>query len=199
MDTSIPEDAAVNVWHFQSPTPVIQDHLDAIVAAVDAFYSLGATHLAGGLLATDGHEVKIYDLADPEPRAPLYTAEFDVSPDAGAALPPEVACCLSLYAEPASGVPKGRRRGRLYIGPLAASTVDDQGVFTDTFIEDLCNLTASVELALSASGVTWEIYSPTDDIMRQVVLVAADNEPDIQRRRGREATDRTTRTVTQTP
>lgn len=65
------------------------------------------------------YQVKMYDLGQPEPRAPFYTAEDNVGAFSGTPdLPGEVAAVLTYHGAPKSGVPFRRRRGRIFIGPL---------------------------------------------------------------------------------
>lgn len=193
--SNIPADSVTNTFHFEGSGA----DPDNVFDMIEDFYNTPATgasqRVASWLskaLAGEGSTMKLYDLADDEPRSPVATRVWEVdSPSAAAALPSEVAFCLSYQAAMASGVPRARRRGRIYLGPLSESTSVD-GVPAATFQEDVL-LSASELLAASDASVswTWVVYSPTTSTGHTVVGGWVDNAFDTQRRRGPQATART--------
>lgn len=75
---------------------------------------------------------EIYDLQEPKPRVAISGGIHTVpnTPGVGTSdLPPEVALCVSYQGVRISGVPQNRRRGRIFIGPLAiaGSSLGDIG------------------------------------------------------------------------
>jgi hypothetical protein len=166
----------------------------------------------------DAHTIDVYDIngkLDGTPHgSPVFSLPFSINPTlpASTALPSEVAVCLTIEAlgradEPverpdgadagtAVDRPRQRSTGRMYIGPLAASTVAIVGGVArpDANIRDTVRL-AAVDMfnkidALDV-GVRPVVWSRKDAQVRPVAAVSIDNAFDIQRRRGEEPTLRT--------
>ena len=184
-------DRPVNVWHFTSDKVPATN--SAIFSALSTFYNGLSTRLSAGI-AQNGHEVKMYDLGDPQPRAPFYTNTFNfTSAPTAAPLPAETALCLSFQGIRVSGQSQARRRGRIYIGPIGANQIDANGRPVSALITALVSagntlLTAS----LAAAEWNWCVYSTTDAAMVQVTNGWVDNAWDTQRRRGVSASTRST-------
>lgn len=194
------EDDVMNVWHFQTAAAVDEGSLSTITGALNAFYPA-----AFGTRASPSRSgeitLRVFDLADPQPRSPIHeiTTTPGMSNDSGQ-LPAELAVCLSFRAQNVSGQPKGRRRGRLYIGPWGSSANSSSTGRVNGAVQ------ASVLAAAGAlwdattgnvsESVTWEIYSPTDDLMHEVARVFVDDAWDIQRRRGVDPLDRVSQIFT---
>lgn len=198
MDSGLPEDAAVNVWHLLGTTSADPE---AITDQFVTFY--GAL---GGILANvvdrteDACQIQLYDLTDPEPRPPVYTRQFTISGSAAASsdLPAEVAICTSIAQPPVPGFPAGRGRGRAYIGPLntsvmGAGTGESQRVSSGTQ-DTIAGMTrALVEALAGTTGAPQlAIFSRTNNTLYPVLRGWVDNAFDTQRRRGVEATTRVT-------
>lgn len=157
------------------------------------FYQGFDNRMSDLVRTTDSLLIKSYDLADPEPRAPVLTFEGDLTVG-GATLPPEIAVVCSFQAEKSSGVNQARRRNRVYIPFINAASMDSDGRPNSGTVDDIV---ASAAALLAASGPTsadwqWIVYSPTDSQFDLVDNGWVDNEFDIQRRRGRLATSRDT-------
>jgi hypothetical protein len=192
--TAIPEDAATNTFYFASvaePTSgdaaTIADRLDAFYGTIDAYLS--------PVVSTTGGSYKFYKMSDPQPRTPFITLTMDPLTVGASGLAEEVAVCLSYNATPASGESPARRRGRIFIGPLATNAVT--GGTTTAFSQTSVALrgalqVAAAQLADQSETFQWSVYSPTDLIARQIVGGYIDNSLDTQRRRGRRPTARTT-------
>nr|CRY97332.1 hypothetical protein [uncultured prokaryote] len=117
-------------------------------------------------------------------------------------LPSEVALCLSYDAGFLLGVPKGRTRGRVFIGPLCninGTTATNPSRPGATYISDLVEFAGVSAAARNAAGAAISLYSPTDGVLRTIRAFSCDNEWDTQRRRGVEPTSRTIQTVAVTP
>lgn len=202
------EDQFVNVFHFIGE---VGDgaSLQALVTAVQGFYFTaptgGASQVKTGLSSTmdaNGAKLKVYDLADVIPRSPIHQYIYDPGAftEVGQNLPPEVACCLSYAADPAPGIPIASRRGRIYIGPLNSSIMQDTGASSDTRPKDTWRQDivlaagdmASIALAL---GYTWAVYSPTRATAAPITRMWVDDAWDTQRRRGLDSTSRISGTI----
>lgn len=188
----INEDSPQNTFHFVSgddPGPFV-----AIDTALRDFYNSWRGDLSS-TIAVNGHRMRFYDLADPEPRAPVYDVNWNLSGSVGSnTLPQEVSICLSFQGDRISGVSQARRRGRLYLGPLRSAVVDTStGRPTSSFLE-VIQLAGNGLLADSnaAAEWSWVIRSQRDNANVPVTNGWVDNAFDTQRRRGLTPTSRLT-------
>ena len=186
--TSIPADSTTNTWHFDatSVTP-LGDALDEIEDFYDAIFP---NYTAGGF---SGSVVwKAYDLSDPEPRIPVATRSKTYTMSTAESCPAEVAVVLSFRANYAYGSPNARRRGRVYLGPFNIGVIDD-GRPSASYISAIRGAAVGLLDASTAStGWSWVVYSPTDDDAYGVTQGWIDTAFGTQRRRGWDATVRTT-------
>lgn len=204
-DSTLPTDAAVNVFHFISTaTSDPTDFLPDLNTALEAFYDTIQGQLSS-LLSGNG-TIKYYDMLDPEPRAPIGDDTFTFTPASASSFPQEVALCLSYRGEIVSGQPIARRRGRIYIGPVAASAGEISGVRTQpnsTFVSNLASAATALAGPIGASLAFWSVFSPTtagpapwsegtlENALTPIVAGHIDNAWDTQRRRGPAASTRT--------
>lgn len=113
-------------------------------------------------------------------------------------LPLEVAVCSSYRNETEVTEPVGRRRGRIYIGPLGDNVLDNSGVFP-TVAESTVDVIAEATARLAGERVTsggdfvsgWGIWSRANSSFFGIESGWVDNEFDTQRRRQVDADDRT--------
>jgi hypothetical protein len=195
-DSGLPEDKTVNTWHFTPLTGGTTDQ-NNIRDNLVSFYN-GSNPVAGATVAsflstvlTGDYELSLYNLADPEPRAPIaeYTGTFSIG--SGVALPAEVACCLSFEAVPVSGEIQARRRGRVYIGPLDNSASDSAGTRPAQQLRDaLAEAGERLMTESDTDSTFWSVYSRVDNATVAVERGWIDNAFDTQRRRGEAPTDR---------
>lgn len=196
---AIPADAVVNVWHFDADDAT--GEANDLADRVAAFYTTIAPIMSSVLSGTG--TIQVYDLADPEPRVPIYTRGL-TGIAGGSAFPSEVALCLSMQAAPESGVNQRRRRGRIYIGPLGTGgTAVTDGDVRPTQARADTILDAAVTLATGPDpgDSRLAIYSPTTraggaslaDSFNDAAELWVDNAFDTQRRRGARPTTRWTR------
>lgn len=188
-----PEDIVVNTWHVDQDTTV--DPIDAQTPVL-AFYNAITNQISDSVARTSGaHRIKIYDLSDPTPRVPISDNPWTLqSGGTGDDLPPEIACCVSFQASPQSGIPQGRRRGRVYIGPLKVSAIDEER-FAAATLTLLANAAETMANSLNTNGCPLGVYSPTDAQLYLADEIWVDDAIDIQRRRGVAAVSRTVRTI----
>lgn len=205
--TGLPEDVSMNVWHFSSATTPTTDDAADIVAHLDTFYS-SLQDFYNEQTLTGLANVKVFDLLDAKPRAPILETSFSYAPlGEGAALPTECAVTMSFQGAAASGASQRRRRGRLYFGPLGtnASTTATGLVIVASGLTSA--LRAAAETMIGAGDPahwSWIVFSPSNagaepwdiaDLGNGSVLVDngwTDNAFDTQRRRGTAPTLRDT-------
>ena len=193
------KDRFINTFHVSGPTTRDATVLGGMVTAIKAFYT-GLASFMSGYACGPGRTIKIYDLSDVKPRPPIWTDTETGEPftrSSSTYLPEEVAVCLSYGANPASGQPQGRRRGRIYLGPLNVGALGTE--ITGKPSHPSTSLTAQ----LLAEGVTlnnalkalpgtfdWILLSPTSNTFVPLAYFAVDNAFDTQRRRGPDPTSR---------
>lgn len=193
--TGLPQDDIVNTFYFEgsgADPANVKDMLDDFYNSVPTGETASvmqqfATDALGGDMTITG-----YDLSDTPPRAPIYEATTSViSPSSTDMLPPEIALCLSYQAQPISGVPQARRRGRVYLGPFNVAV--DQNGRPNAAARGIIAAAARDMLQASNTSVSWEWqqYSRTTGTGSPVVGGWVDNAWDSQRRRGWDATSRT--------
>lgn len=208
LDSGVPEDAIVNTWHFDDdddPVASATDTSDWIVQQLSNFYS-AIDQIVFPSTVSSPMTLKMYDMAEPEPRIPIDTAEITVTPSANPPLPNEVALCLSFAAEMESGVRPSRRRGRIFLGPVqngAAEVVNSQLRPTFAVRDAVRNAANELQTGFEHPGspgfrLRWSIYSPrtretggtVGQAFNDVLSGWVDNAFDTQRRRGPAPTTR---------
>lgn len=140
--------------------------------------------------------IKIWEIA-PILGEPLYDSTMDPlgAGAAGNGLPNEVALCLSYKnTDTAVALPAGRKRGRVYIGPLHQNTLGAGGGLdqrpSSVFMEDVIE---AGEALADNSNHQLAVWSRASGAVTPVTDMWVDNEWDTQRRRGLRATARLTR------
>lgn len=208
LDSGVPEDAIVNTFYFDQDDngilPPPDDSYDAVVQSLSDFYGQFDQLVlpnAVGNLAT----VRIYDMRDPQPRLLRRTSTFAIAASGEAALPGQVSICMSFAAAPLAGVNPARRRGRVYLGPIAVSVAEMVGSQARPTAVARNAIRAGADSLLipanvGGSSLSWAMYSPAtdagganiDDSIHDVQTGWIDDVFDTQRRR---CPDPTTRTV----
>lgn len=206
--SALPEDQLVNTLYF-STADTASGTLESIKASVKNIYnaSTASRPFLCSFFSTevtqDGHGLKLYNLDEPEPRAPISSDVWSlaVAPN-GDPLPGEVACCMSFQAAPESGLIQARRRGRIFIGRLDkdSSTNGRPSDALRTAIVDAG--TRLLGDSSAAANWTWVVYSKANPgtatrpaypaTFAPVSNGWVDNAFDTQRRRGVAPTLRTT-------
>lgn len=186
-----PSDVFQNTWFLENPlTSDLALMADQATPRFKNFYQALASYYGDFVQSA---EIRFYDMADPPPRIPevrdmLYSPGHD---PAQGNLPEEVAVVLTIHGTPPV---TPRRRGRLYLGPLcttALSSVPEQATRVSDQLVDAIAARA-VAFKQDASGGDWVIYSPTSGFAVSVAGGWVDNAFDSQRRRGPDASSRTT-------
>ena len=205
--TMLPEDRFINTFHFEHDVtqyPTLAGFVTAHEPPLSNFYDTsnpGQTQAIGAYIGEFANRVgtiRWYDLNDAEPRVPVITSFTMPAPVAAVSLPEETALVLSLRASPPV---TARRRGRIYLGPLAlaATTTVDSSTTVPTrpaaqLMNDVCTAALMVRDAVIAlpGNTHWTIRSVTP-VVNGVDVAGGwvDNAFDTQRRRGPDATART--------
>jgi hypothetical protein len=194
--TGIPADNIINTFAFQWVGSGAPD-FETLVLLIDAFYDELGTDVFSNVLAiaTDSHQVKIYDLTDPSPRPPVHVGYFSQSGGTNP-LPAEVAICASFQGIQEAGHPQARRRGRIFIGPLRQATVatgsDGYPRISTSARTALATACTDLQANASMSDWAWCVWSRSDDELYIVNNGWIEDEFDTQRRRGPGPLTRTT-------
>lgn len=191
MDSGLPNDAVVNTWHFVCE--VGGSALTNAITALDDFYGDVATCLSYAC-SFNSATYTAYAMSDPEPRAPVAVINATDYTTGSTAAVPELAVCLSFQGNRISGTPQARRRGRIYLGPLADITnTSTSPIIAAAKVDQIRDAGATLLAAsLADADWSWVVYSVADDDTVVVGSGWVDNAFDIQRRRGLEATSRLT-------
>lgn len=207
LDGAVPEDYCVNTWHFDGDDNVqgttTQQYVDAVDSLLTAFYGAIAPSVFPTQVS-DPATAKVYDMRDPEPRVPIGEFTIPYATSGATMLPGEVAICVSMRANYESGVPNARRRGRIFLGPIAStagvvvnSQLRPSAAVRTTIANAMATMIDGVD-AQPGEAVKPAIYSPTtdltqslDDAFNDVVGGWIDDAFDTQRRRGCAPTART--------
>lgn len=198
----IAADNVINTFNFTGVDDT-EDQATAAVGIIKAFYNdLADTQVNpvkyyfSGEINFGGARIKIYDLADPEPRVPILDESLgttNVTPGSSTNLPGEVAVCLSYSAAAESGVSAARRRGRIYLGPLCTTaSTGTTAIAARPLAGMLLDMSkAAAELASGPVGTQWCVWSRVNNAFYPIVQGYLDNAFDTQRRRGVATTTRT--------
>lgn len=192
--SGIAEDASVNTFHILTIDPATIN-ASGVLAAWQTFMR-ALSGLFPSSVATSGHTLRLYNLADPEPRVPVFTGNWSfASALSGSSAPPELCITTSFQAAAESGLLQRRRRGRMYLGPLD-QTVVDVGRISPTNALLIGDETANLVDAVNAlTDHQFSVFSRVDDTFVPVDNGWVDNAVDVQRRRGLASTARVTWSV----
>lgn len=188
------EDTIVNNWYFDVTSADEEGNIAPVATALDTFYTTLIALLAGSHAWTTGR-LKVYDIAEPTPRAPLYDDVLAIGgTPASTRLPAECAVCLSFQGDQTSGVRQARRRGRVYLGPWGTAANDSTTGLISTGVTGAIDTAATALLTASATDPDWAwiVWSPTTSTAVPVTNGWVDNAWDTVRSRGIDATTRVT-------
>lgn len=183
-----------NSWCFRtSDDPGSADFLDYTNCFKDFYDDLAG--ILGAPLAQNGHEVKYYDLEQAvPPNYPLAINNWNLASNPSTTgLPSEVAICLSFQGVKTPGFPQNRRRGRVYLGPIATS-INTAARPSSGARSQICDAAATLCSNLKAADAPGllSVWSHVDNDAVEVNDGWVDDTFDTQRRRGVQSTSRTT-------
>lgn len=186
--SAIPADAITNTFHFSWSAGNADSAAEAATDQLEVFYS-AIRNRFGNDMNFGGARVKVYDMSDPEPRAPIKDAALGVTgSNTDDPLPNEVAICVSWEAEVTSGSVAARRRGRTFLGTVGRGTqkLGDRGRIDNDVVASIAS--AAGVFTLDTSAAKLQVYSPTDGLAHPVTGGWVDNSYDTVRSRGIEPT-----------
>lgn len=201
--SNMPTDVIVNDWSMFWPigTPADADFENArdrlITFYEDVFNNGVITDIQAPWVASGSAELKVYNRADPPPRAPVYMSAAGYTSDAAttSVIAPEVAVCMSFQADQASGVPQARRRGRVFLGGWAEALVyrgdvDEFPTVAPTVRTAIVGAAETLLTSLLSDGWIWSVWSTVNGSGAAVTNGWVDDALDTQRRRGQAPTVR---------
>jgi hypothetical protein len=170
--SGLPEDVYENVLFFEQGLPdTLEGDCDQIAAAYDALSFTGGWNQI---------EIRCYELGGGQP---IFQKTYAISSASTLTGPGEVAVCLSYAANDDPGLVGPRRRGRIYIGPIAYNWVQDPRPGL-TLRQNLLAFGQALAAVGTASNTTWVMYSRTDLVTAKIESIWVDDAWDTQRRRG---------------
>lgn len=191
-DTALPEDVSVNTFHFLVTLGTDEQATDDVMTVLTQFY--GAVDGLLSPISESPAQVTMYSVEDAEPRTPIFEGTIPMTYE-GNAMPEEVAIALSYHAAFPSGVNRARRRGRIFLGPLARETsaiVGGRVRVVQSTVDVLADAAGDLLAATTTSPtIDWAIFSSTDNVARAIVGGWVDNAFDTIRSRGPAPTVRT--------
>lgn len=198
---SLPEsNHFVNTLFFRNDvvTQDADDVADILKTVMDAFWvdinapgAVSIQSLLSQAINPALTEYRVYDLGQAEPRTP-HVRDSSMSTTGGSIEPNEVAMCLSYF----SGTNTPRKRGRIFIGPLAEhvkrapAAGDDDARLSANAMNALAG--GALDILNTTQNVTWVQYSRVANVFSLVTEGWVDDRFDIQRRRGAPPTTRQT-------
>ena len=203
--TGLPEDRYVNDFAFEAGADIGETAMDEVLAEVDDFYrenvtpfniSVGA-YMSRAINRSATHRLDVYRIQAGGLGSPIRSDPWLGPTDPGTAngMVTEACGVLSYHSDFAGAVeeaaggtrPKARRRGRLFIGPLAAAAVDTGAPpyrLNAQFCSVMRGAAARLRDASGVNGIPWSVWSRADATLRPVTGGWTDDSPDTQRRRG---------------
>lgn len=180
--TDDPKDVFSNTLYFNVSNPGILDPTDYQKLVDDLWTIYSIRSWTGGRQI----DVRAYDMADAKPRAikarHVETSGVSQAPDGA----PQVALCLSYYAD--RNLP--RQRGRIYLGPFSGPATRP----TNTLVDQIADFSSALG-GLGGVNVDWSLYSPTTGQHTRINHAWCDNSWDIIRSRKIARTYRADRTL----
>lgn len=185
----VPRDWCTNtVYHtigtgLLDPTADWQNHANELAGVFSGF---SGTHGDFSLYGHNDVTVKVYDMADAEPRAPkaIATQNPISPPDPSSEGPSQVAICLAYFC----GRNLKHLRGRIFLGPLLASDINGYRPMDATLAQAL--VLAHNLFDIGGENVAHVLYRPKTHDTAVVTDYWAEDAWHIQRRRGRRSTKR---------
>jgi hypothetical protein len=192
-DSMLAKDQYVNTFHIANLDGTGTISFAPVAAALTTFYNNFKAYLSPTIATADG-TIKMYNV-NAEKETPPVDQEalvFATEPGTlGAALPYEVASCLTYHSFPQTGAVKRQSwRGRIYIGPLNVGTVDStrSGRPSPAFLTGVTNFAKTLAESIHAAGYHWVIASKVQQRLYPVINFYMDDAWDTQRSRGNRPT-----------
>lgn len=195
--TGNPEDDQTNIFAAGQIGVLDQAYANDWAGVIRAFYGTVKTAIGGMRgIAQDNHLLKFIEIGLPQPNYPKFEITWNfLSAATAIELPMEVALCASYANSRANTVPRGRRRGRIYLSGWSedANAAGRPGAGT---VGALAQAYYDYVVAFNAIGtLDAGVWSRAGGTVYPIDTVHVDNAWDTQRRRGSKSTARTTITL----
>jgi len=166
---------AVNVWHWRIPESNAVTEVNAAITALDTFYEAIKSRIQTGLITVEG----LARTVDQNPNEYIGGSGLTTSTTGAAGGSLASAIVLSLK----SNTVGGSRRGRKYLGPMAAASLqaDGRSIGAAT-ITEVTNA-ASTLIATTTSGIEFGVWSRLLNVFTPITTVAVNPIVGTQRRR----------------
>ncbi len=191
-NTGASRDTVSNNFAVIAEADITSGQMDDWADAIAGFYDdcRAASAMLGR--AQNGHGIKFLAADGSVPNYPIQENSFNFPTAPGPIqLPNEVSLCVSYIADSPSGVPRARRRGRIYISGWNED-VNTSGRPTSAYIELLVDAYRDYAEAVNGiSGLTAGVWSRVGATVYALNRCWVDNEWDTMRSRGGRATSRT--------
>ena len=190
------EDVNTNIFAGTHAGVITQSQYEDWRTAVIEFYN--QVEINGGCQgrAQTGHVIKMYATTGTTPNYPIYESAFQLTNDPGGIdLPAEVSLCVSYANDSLSLIPRGRRRGRIYISEWPEGANAD-GRPDNTVSDVLClKYKEYADDTNAVTDLTAGVWSRKNSTVYAIERVWCDNEWDTMRSRGGKSTYRKTLSV----
>jgi hypothetical protein len=183
----------VNTLHFDIDTAGVLTTMADIESVLVAMWSNVDSYISSEY---SGCQVNYrwYRWLDTPPRVPVRANNVHTLTTGADRLPGELALCVNFHATYASGVPRGRQRGRVFFGPFTSSFLNNTTGRPDATKRDTLGTQFGSLLTASNADADWSwvVYSPTANATYSVVGLFWDDSWDTMRSRGLAPTTRLT-------
>lgn len=169
----------VNVWHYSANnTATIANH-QAVVTALNAYYTAAKPLYATGVTVTIATRVIQY--GPPDTIIPVTQSAVTGSGTGGSE--PAQLCATMAWRTLKAGP---RYRGRTFMGPLCISATNTNGTLNTTVTTPIVTAAATLIGAVQGIGADWGlvVYSRKFKTSEFIVSGGTDNRVDILRSRG---------------
>lgn len=197
--SGLPTDVITNTWSFRdfSANNDLATAADVLNPFLQDFYDHHYSGRPAYIGPANLWKVRWYNRDAPPPRVPY---ELDLRTTASGIIatkvPSEVSAVLSFQGVKLSGAPQARRRGRIYLGALVDTWLENASATAPPMIAaavagDIAATADTLRNAVEGAGdYMWTVWSQTNNSYVQVTDGWVDNSPDTQRRRGVDPTSR---------
>lgn len=166
---------AVNVWHWRIPEANALTELTGIIGALDAFYEAIKAEIQVSTITVEG----LARTVDKNPNT--YIGGSGLTTTATGVAGNNLASSAVLALK--SNTVGGSRRGRKYIGPLDANSVDATGRQVATATITAIVNAATTLMGFTTNGVELGVWSRKFSVFTPVTTVGVSSQLGTQRRR----------------
>lgn len=196
-NSGVARDAQINTFAIGGISTITQTIANSWEFAIRTFYNSCNSADALRSRSQSGHILKIYNVVATRPNYPIYEFAWTLAAAPGSIqLPQEVALAVSYRNNSAATVPRGRRRGRIYVsGWGSAQNVAGRPALGVVELLADAYTAYCTSINTNGAGLRAGVWSRSGNTVYPVQEVYADNEWDTMRSRGGRSTQRFTRPI----